>query len=103
MDPVKCVNDTGWLVALADRPAPKQAGDTSVSVQYIKMLCIEERDDVFHYSPLHTFTESDRKMGDPILHESVNQRPIAPGTYRNIKHSAIQKFCQSEKVDLSAS
>jgi hypothetical protein len=67
VDPVKSVNDTGGSLTLAGRPSSKQAGNTSMRVENIKMMCVEERHDVSDRSPLHSFTETHRKMRDPFL------------------------------------
>jgi hypothetical protein len=72
VDSVKSVNDTRRSVTSADRPTSEQAGDTSMRVENIKMVCIDERGDVLYDSPFDTFTESNRKMGDPFLTEYLD-------------------------------
>ena len=89
VDPVKSVNDAGGSVALADRPTSEQAGDTSMRVKNIKLMCVDERDDVSHGSPFDAFTESNRKMGNPFLSESVDQRPVPTRAYGDVKHIVI--------------
>jgi hypothetical protein len=78
MDSVKSMNDLGRTSTSACSPTPKQAGYATMCMEYIKMKRIEKRNDLIHNPLMHTFTESDREMGNSGLVESIDQRPLPP-------------------------